>query len=357
MAENDANRPTGRQPPRDRPKSPYYKASLVLAFVFLALALSLPFWLDRVRQPLDRGVLDRDFQSVTGAPVPSLSAVTAAAGIASGGRPGTPAPSGVTNADCRAYVFAQCNALRVPPAACLPIALDGVNVPIETGLEACREMVDILLKAAARSAGANVETEPSGGVAPVSPDPRAAAASPGQPAQDETKSAPAPQTVAAAVAAAAAEAAGAAKKLPPPEVQAEKLAKVLKVLDELQRGANNYATLPAAQSARLAEIRGLVEEVGTEDAKKMYNKLREKYVAPPPPPPGAAVAESQRVEAGGAGNGAPPPSPEVERVRALMNDARKQAGMAPVAAPDPNEALRSHTPNEAAASPSIEQRP
>jgi hypothetical protein len=330
---------------------------LVLAFVFLALALSLPLWLDRVRQPLDRGVLDRDFQSVTGAPAPSLSTVPAATGTASGGRPGALAPSGVTNADCRAYVFAQCNALRVPPAACLPIALDGVNVPIETGLTACREVVDGRLKDAARSAGANVGNEPSGSVAPVSPGTGAAAANPGQPGQDETRNAPVRPTVAAAVAAAAAEAAGAAKNVPPPEVQAEKLAKVLKVLDELQRGANNYATLPAAQNARLAEIRGLIEEVGTEDAKKMYNQLRERYVAPPPPPPGAAVAESRRVEAGGAGNGAPPPSPEVERVRALMNDARKQAGLAPVAAPDPNEALRSHSPTEAAASPSIEQRP
>ena len=51
MAEPEATRPSGRPPQKERQKSPYYKASLVLAIVFLALAFSLPFWLDRVRQP------------------------------------------------------------------------------------------------------------------------------------------------------------------------------------------------------------------------------------------------------------------------------------------------------------------
>jgi len=351
VAEPEATRPSGRPPQKERPKSPYYKASLVLAIVFLALAVSLPFWLDRVRQPMDRGVLDRDLQSVAGSPAPSLTTVPPPALPVPGDRPATGAPSTGMNGDCRAYVYARCNTLRIPPAACLPIALDAVKVPLETGLVACREAVDDRLSDAAREAGTNVENEPAGGAAVAQPGQDAAASKSAQGGNDGGKAAsgrpPATSSVEAAM----------STRNPSPEVQAEKLAKVLKVLDELQRGANGLGTLPATQDARLSEIRGLVEEVGTEDAKKAYNQLRERYVAPPPAKPGATVGESPRVETGVAAGNAPPPSPESERVRALMNDARKQAGMAPVQAPDPNEALRAHSPDEAAAPSSIEQRP
>ena len=106
----------------------------------------------------------------------------------------------------------------------------------------------------------------------------------------------------------------------------------------------------------MAEIRSLIEEVGTDDAKRIYNRLRERYAAPPSPG-GGQVAESARVEAGGSAPVTPQTTAELEQMRGLVNQARSQAGLEPLAAPDPNEALRSRSPTEAAASSAIELRP
>lgn len=355
MPEPDAPRSGSRPPSRDKPRSPYYRASLVLAFVFLVLALSLPLWLDRVRQRVDRGVLDRDLTSVPATPIPVPIPLPAASPASPAGQArGAAAPAAVppaTNVNCRAYVYARCNALRIQPSDCLPIALDAMRVPAETGLSACREAVEGRLTDAAKAAGTGAEE-----ASPAPAEPVPVPGVPKAPGAPSTAGSPGASSKPPEGPAGEGGAQDSKPRLPPAE-QAAKLAKVLQVLDELQRGANNYATVPAAQDARMAEIRALVEEVGTEDARKMYNQLRERYVAPPPQDANAPVREAQRVETGASAYSAPATTPELDRVRSMMNDARKQAGLPVVPAPDPNDALRSRTPGEAAASSAVEQRP
>jgi hypothetical protein len=144
---------------------------------------------------------------------------------------------------------------------------------------------------------------------------------------------------------------GAAEGKPtlPPAQRAERLERALGVLEELQRGANNYATIPAAQDARLAEIRALVEAEGSPEARAVFNSLVRRYQPTPAPEPDAPVAESPRQETGVVTGAAPASTEEMDSVRRLMNDARREAGLPPRAAPDPTDALRDRGPSEAPA--------
>jgi hypothetical protein len=369
LADTDNTKLGPRPNSKARTKGPYYKASLVLAVVFMALALSLPLWLDLVRQPVDRGVLGRDMKPIPGEqPQPLPGAGNASSPAQAGAQPPSATQPGTTiNANCRAYVFARCNALHIESSDCLPIALKAMRVPVETGLTACRAAVQPDIDEAGRLAAtrdatpeASNDDERREPVGRGTGNPAAGTPADIDQRKDDAVQRPAPESLQKKVSdEPVAQAATQDRKELSPAQRAQKLETILGRIEELQYGVNNYATVPAAQNARLAEIRALVEEVGTAEAESIYKQVAGKirFKAPPMPDPGNPYRESPRVEAGMSAPTTSRSTPEMDKVRSMANDARRQAGMPEVPPPDPDSALRSRSPSEAAAQPSIEQRP
>lgn len=352
----EAPRPPRRPRPEPVRRSPTYKASVALAILFLGLALSLPLWLDKVRQPVDRGVLDTDLADVKAMPgagprafvpppPPPVSATAAPRGSASAMAAAMGATDRAVNADCRAYVYARCNALRIEASDCLPIALDAMGAKVEDGMTGCHEVVDGRLKAAAAMAGVREEEPAPSPDVLVSPDARVAPGGDAGPAGGAASTA-GKASASGKPGAAPGAAPGTEPPALPPSQRAEKLEKALVLVEELQRGANNYGTLPAAQDARMAELRSLVEAEGSPAAKALYNRLVERYRAAPPPEPGSVVGESPRQESGYSDGPAPASTQEMDQVRGLANEARREAGLPPQPAPDPADALRVRSPSE-----------
>lgn len=296
----------GRRPAP--PRGPRYRATVALAVVFLLMALSLPLWIDWVRH--DRALPPQVLEPV---PPPASSVVETPGANPSPGTepptrllppgPRTPSapPAPVPNTECRAYVFDRCNVLRIPPEACLPIAQDGTLVPPTGGFAACRATVDDRLSQEAQRAADRTGGSP----------PRAASPDASGPPSPEASQAPAevPSEV-------------------PPRQRAEAMERALQVVEDLQRGAQNYATLPAAQAARLAELRDLAEQSGSPEARALYHRMAARY-GTPEPPKGTGSAEAPIVQATPSPERAPATTPEMEEVRRLRDAARRDAGLPP----------------------------
>lgn len=352
--------------PRSRARVRYYKASVVLAIVFLALVVVLPVWLDVLRRADDREALQRPLESRA-----VLSGTTPVATSAPEAPDRTPALESrpeFVNTACRGHVYARCNALRIGPRDCVEIAAEAIAVPQEGGHAACLAVVEPMLaaRAAARddtppppgrptlvsgAAAPAVElagsspaeaapppvgegTTPAGdGTADTPPEPR-------QPAgeeEDDREASP------ASGAAAAPTEPGGTTTLTPRE-RAERLSRMQTLIEEVQRASYNYATPPAVQAARMNELRTLADDLGTDEAKALYNRMLETYrtrpvAVPVEPVVGGYLGDSERVEVG-VTRRSPTTTPELETVEAWADEARREAGLPAAApAPEPGQAL------------------
>lgn len=359
-----------RYEPRSKARVRYYKASMVLAIVFLALVVVLPVWLDLLRRADDREALKR--------PLESRAVLSGSAPLPASVPGTTPTREtirrlDVVNTDCRGHVYARCNALRIGPRDCVEIAAEAIAVPVEGGHAACLEVVEPLLAArtdpaaaAAASAapGATPSSAPAaaqapgteGQAAPAEGTPATNGATGGTTAPATGTGAPgddAPAGEAATpqdgegtpgAAPAAGPAAGAGESGLSPRERADRLSRMRTIIDEFQRGTYNYATPPAVQAGRMAELRTLVDEVGTDDAKALYNRMLETYRTPPAvvplePVPGGYVGDAPRVEVG-VTDRSPTSTPELDTVGAWADAAHREAGLpSPAAEPAPGQAV------------------
>lgn len=325
--------------PRDPKRAKYYKASLVAAGVFLALAMVFPFWLDHVKRSRDQA----DFEAATAvnlvpdrtAPVPS----TVQAARAPGGLP----YSNRFNAECQAYVNARCNVLGIRPGVCGSIEAVGMKVPLEEGPAGCRKAVEALITEAASIASPPTVTSPASVAAEESEGdglpPTVTGTPPMGPGMAGTGDAEGKEPAEEPTGEEAGELAGTArdeKKELTPKEKADNLSRVHILVEELQRAAQNYSTLPAAQQARFVELHNRVEADGGPELRQLYNTLLKQHGRSAwygSGPASRKAQESGRVEAGVQEGPSPTTTPEMDRVRGMMNDARREAGMAPQAPP------------------------
>jgi len=321
-----------RQQKRFRPKSRkrvrYYKASLAIAVVFVVCAIGFPLWYDQVKRSRDRDLLERDMESVPAVPIPAyvppqLSGASAggpgAAGIAASA-PGALFPRG--NPQCQAWVQARCDALSVSTERCARILRTAEGVPANAGDDACRKAVD---KALADATGSANETGAGTG----------SIAGQGSRAQTESGTVPGEPVAAQGREAKEADAGAAPQPTAPaidPETRAKNRARMAELVEQYQRASWNYSTQPAAQSARLAELRSLAQQDGTQEAVDLYNNLLKKGT-PFAPGPAAGAGEKPRVQSPSApASGA---TPEIEAARRLASDARASSGRRDSPAPAP----------------------
>jgi len=125
--------------------------------------------------------------------------------------------------------------------------------------------------------------------------------------------------------------------------KARALTRMHQVLEEFQRAAYNYGQPTGPQVARIQELKELAEKLDTDEARELYNHLVKTYQTPEiiqprinpmlDPSTIETVGESQRIEAG-VTDRSPTTSPEMDKVRGWMDEARKEAGLpaAPAAA-------------------------
>ncbi len=321
--------PPPRRPrfaPRDPSRARYYKASLVAAGVFVALALAFPFWVDHVRRAQDRESFDslRSFSPpvVPKAPAPTTDDRTPGARL-----PYSP-ESG--HATCQAYATARCNALGIPPGPCGEVSAAALAVPSTAGLAECRKTVEPKLAEAARLYGTPAE---SGTPAEAAPPEPAVVATP--------TAGPPPPTGPEAVQTAPPGPAGPAtpevapaqpRPVASPAERADNLARIHVLVEELQRGAQNYATAPAAQAARFEELRRRVETDGSEELRSLYNTLllqAGRTAGIEMPRPGLRASEAPMAPAASGEERARTTTPEMDHVRGMLDEARRQAGQAP----------------------------
>jgi hypothetical protein len=244
-------------------------------------------------------------------------------------------------------VTARCNVLGIRPEACDRILVAAVAAPISGGMEACHAAVDPLLKEAGPANLVMNEPPPTPADAIQAPDvpvpadaPKAASAMPDVPAPKDAGKAAQVEPL----------------PLPgsrlPAEKRAETLARMATLVEELQLASQNYGTLPAAQAARLAELRSLAQSEGSPEIIEVYNNLVKRYQKPALQP-GGTVTESPQKEAGtGTGFSADGPTPELGRLRSLASEARKLTGGPAEPAPMHEEPPRSISPSEVPAPPS-----
>lgn len=122
------------------------------------------------------------------------------------------------------------------------------------------------------------------------------------------------------------------QKVDPKEREAN-LTRIYVLIEELQRGANNYATLPAAQQARFEELRRRIEADGSEELRSLYNTLLQRYgrtAGFETERPGTVATEAKMEEALPGEEAARPTTPELDKVRKLIE---KAGGQAPPLAP------------------------
>lgn len=299
---------------------------MIAAGVFVALALAFPFWMDYVRRARDRESFDSlrflSPQAMPGAAAPARDDRAPGASL-----PYSP-ESG--HATCQAYATARCNALGIPPGPCGEVSAAALAVPATAGLAECRKTVEPKLAEAARLYG--TPAEPGTPVEAAPPEPTAIAAPTAGPpppigpeAVPTTRPGPAgPATPEVAPVQ--------PRAAPSPAERADNLARIHVLVEELQRGAQNYATAPAAQAARFEELRSRVEADGSEELRSLYNTLllqAGRTAGIEVPRPGLRASEAPMAPAASGEERARTTTPEMDRVRGMLNEARRQAGQAP----------------------------
>lgn len=315
--------------PAQRRRSRYYHASIVAGAVFIVIAAVFPIWWDAVRHGRDAGTTEGDTdQTPEAAPAPPAPP--------SGGpdrRPGAWVQAGV-NAGCRAYVYARCNALDIPAAGCAPVIEAAARVPPGASMAECRKAVEGDLAAAASVYGRHEEPPAEG------PATATALAGTGPDAAATPVSSPAADVPTASLAASEVASPGAAG--PSPVERAERLDRLEELVRDVQRSrtARDYVLSPAAEQARLEEIRRIAEWDGSPEVRALYESLRRTGEAP-------LVAPSSLPSVGYASGDAPSTTPEIEAAARITAAARKEAGLAPRPAPAPvSDPSRSMSPSE-----------
>ncbi len=298
----------------------------------MALALALPFWIDHVRRARDRESFDslRSWSSPT---MPSPAAPPREDRTPAATLPYSPE---FGHATCQAYATARCNALGIPPGPCGEVSVAALAVPTTASLAECRKVVEPKLAEAARLYATPAESETPVEAAPTGPPPVAASigASLSPTTPDATPTPP------PAPAPAGPEATDAAPPSPRPALsateRADNLARIHVLVEELQRGAQNYATPPAAQAARFDELRRRVEADGSEELRSLYNTLllqAGRTAGVEMPRPGLRASEAPMTPAALGEERARTTTPEMDRVRGMLDEARRQAGQAPGSPP------------------------
>lgn len=284
--------------------------------MFLVLAIVFPFWLDHVKRSQD----EADFEAAgeveyVPRPLPSPASPGAA--------PGGHLPySDRANAECQAYVTARCNALGIRPGLCGEIEGVAMQVPLNAGLLKCRDAVEGQLRQAADYAGSARTSmpEPELPASPGGSQGRRPASAPGV-RPGETGGGQAGEPVNRP--------SGTRKELTP-EDKADNLMRVHLLVEELQRASQNYATLPASQRERFAELQNRVQADGSPEMRRLFNQLLKQHGRTAWYDVGKAglkADESQRVEAGSGAERVPATTPEMDQVRDLINKTRKEAGL------------------------------
>ncbi len=299
--------------PRDPRRARYYKASLVAAGLFVVLALALPFWIDHVRRSRDAFVVPAPVRPVE-APVATAPPVP---------KDHLPYSPQAGHATCQAYATARCNALGIPPGPCGEVAAAALAVPATAGLAECRKVVEPKLEEAARLYKGSGEPEP-----PAEAQPPAAQVVAAQPI------APSPSPAREEGVATEPPSGTEVTQSPPrraldPAQRADNLARIYTLVEELQRGAQNYATAPAAQAARFEELRARVEADGSEELRALYNTLvlqHGRTAGFEMPKPGLQAREAPMTPAAPGEERARTTTPEMDRVRGMLDEARRQAG-------------------------------
>jgi len=321
--------PNPRYRPRDPKRAKYYKASLVAASVFLVLAVLFPFWLDHVKRSRDRADIEA---SAAVSFVPPKTQV--AAPVKRIRSPVATVPySNMPNAGCQAYVNARCNALGIRPGICGEIEGVAARVPSSEGMPGCRKAVEARLKEAASYSMVDekedTEAEFAGAGDGTATAPLVVAAG-GKGTQEEKDSEEkdseeqGKQDVDKKKVKE-----GSGKSDLTPAEKADNLERIHILVEELQRASLNYSTLPAAQRVRFMELQKRVEKDGSPELRKLYNVLLRQHGRTAWYDVGKAglnATESKRIETGSRTEPAPTTTPQMDEVRKMMNQARREAG-------------------------------
>lgn len=299
--------------PRDPRRAKYYRASVALAIVFVCMAVAFPFWLDYVK---------RRSGSAPYEPPLATGHEQASNQISASRAPGSiPNPVASGNTTCQAYVMARCNAIALPPSACGEIAAAALAMPVTATLAECRKAMEPRLEEARRLYAATpleerqveAESEPHQKPEPSLPVPQTPAEAPKEgPAQTQVEEGQPGQD----------------KPTMSPEERVANLARIYVLVEELQRAAQNYATLPAAQAARFEELRQRVEADGSEELRTLYNTLLQQHgrtAGFEVERPSLRAREAPMIEAKPGEEQAGSTTPELEKVRSMLEKAAKGA--------------------------------
>jgi hypothetical protein len=319
---------------RKKKRSRYYTASLVLAILFLVLAMAFPIYLDLMRK--ERGAQvgmaggEQSEAQMRASPAPVQVALA----------------TGFTNIQCQAYVTARCNALGMGTAWCGEALAEALKLRNASSVDDCRLLVEKKINEAfalyKATAGARdvVEADASDallswGGAQAERDAGAGLPDKGVEARKD-----------ASQAAKEEKAEKGTGKMSRQE-QEKNLKEIYRLIEEIQVGALNYVTPTPMQRARFEELRKRVEADGSEEVIKLYNDVIARYgrtggFGAQRGASGASGA-GERVEAS-VGENRSRESQELRTVRGIM----EQRGFKP---PEEPTEPRSIDPSEAQAPP------
>lgn len=297
-----------RPPTKKQQRSRYYIASLVMAIVFVGMAIAFPVWLDHTRNRTDMKVFETDLSEIEGRPALPVAPDKTAVAPRS-----MQAPTGV-NQECRSYVLARCNALMVEPRPCMEVVRSAMGVPVDGGMDGCKGVVDPMLMARASGVqgtqvdvAQDIEITDELGVLPGQP--AVAGAGEKDDKGKEPERAQPPQ-----------------RRLAPAD-EAGWMERMAQLVEEIQVAQNNYGVSTQIQTLRLQELRRLAAEVDTKEAKELFNMVNDRF-APKDPQRGGERATESKIVPSKDGLGEKTPA-EIERARELENLARRRAGLEP----------------------------
>jgi hypothetical protein len=265
LPSNENQDRTRKTPLRPRKKrSRYYTASLVLAIVFLVLAMAFPIYLDLMRK--ERGAHEAMESQVTEAQTRPTPTPMPVAG-----------PKGFTNIQCQAYVTARCNALGMGTAWCGEALTEALKLRNASSVAECKALVEKKINEAFVLYSATAQTRD---VVEASVGDTLLSQGEGQSARDAWKAGLPDKGVEAQ------KDARQVVKQEKGEKETGKMSKqeeeknlkeIYKLVEEIQVGALNYVTPTPMQRARFEQLRKRAEADGSEEVIRLYNDVIAKY--------------------------------------------------------------------------------
>ncbi|MBM4388400.1 MAG: hypothetical protein FJ088_11715 [Deltaproteobacteria bacterium] len=233
----------------------YRKASIAGGAAFILLAMTLPIYMDYLRNPPVE--------------IPSAETATKETARTEAGKKlqiksevdkkvleniRKEAKQKTENNVCSNWVFGRCDALGIPQNMCAGFMEEALKVPLKSGIPGCKEVFEERLAEASKKA---VEAAAEEQI-PALPDKTALSM---EAASYEYKTKKSEETAAQKT----------EKKEITPEEKKSALEKLYKLVEETQTASWNYGTIKSEQERRLYEMKEIVEKL--EDPK--YNKLYE----------------------------------------------------------------------------------